>query len=81
MSDEAESSPPPENFPQYAPPNPEGVPEPQEKHKHRPLSSPAKGLLGLLLAKYEPDRPVPETYGDAYDVLVKHGKGLFGLRD
>ena len=71
----------PVTHPQYAPPNPEGVPEPQEKHKHRPLSSPAKGLLGLLLAKYEPDRPVPETYGDAYDVLVKHGKGLFGLRD
>ncbi len=71
----------PVTHPQFTPPNPEDVPRPDEKHKNRPLSSPAKGLLGLLLAKYEPDRPVPETYGDAYDVLVKHGTDLFGLRD
>ncbi|MDO7882396.1 alkaline phosphatase family protein [Salinibacterium soli] len=71
----------PVTHPAYTPKNPEDVPKPNEKHKHRPLSAPAKGLLGLLLAKYEPDLPVPETYGDAYDVLVKHGKGLFGDRD
>jgi phospholipase C len=34
-----------------------------------------------MLAKYDPTMPVPKTYGDAYDVLVKHGKGLFGVRD
>ena len=71
----------PVTHPAYVPPNPEAVPAPHEEHKHRPLSTPAKGLLGLLLARYEPDRAVPETYGDAYDVLVKHGKGLFGVRD
>jgi phospholipase C len=71
----------PSTHPQYTPPNPESGPAPHEEHKHRPLSPPAEGLLGLLLAKYEPDRAVPKTFGDAYDVLVKHGKGLFGVRD
>ena len=71
----------PSTHPQYTPPNPEAVPAPHEDQKHRPLSAPAEGLLGLLLAKYEPKRDVPKTFGDAYDVLVKHGKGLFGVRD
>ncbi len=71
----------PTTHPQFVPPNPEDVPAPHEEHKHRPLSNPAQGLLGLLLARYEPNAPVPQTYGDAYDVLVKHGKGLFGDRD
>lgn len=71
----------PGTHPQYMPPNPESTAAPHEEHKHRPLSSPAQGLLGLLLAKYEPDAHVPQTYGEAYDALVKHGHGLFGDRD
>lgn len=71
----------PATHPQFTPPNPEDVPAPQEQHKHRPLSAPARGLLGLLLARYAPDTPVPATYGDAFEVLVRHGKGLFGVRD
>jgi phospholipase C len=71
----------PSTHPQYMPANPEAVPQPEEEHKHRPLSTPAQGLLGLLLARYEPNATVPATYGDAYDALVKHGKGLFGDRD
>jgi phospholipase C len=71
----------PATHPQYIPSNPEAVPAPHEEHKHRPLSAPAQGLLGLLLARYEPSAAVPETYGEAYDTLVKHGTGLFGVRD
>ena len=71
----------PTTHPQFVPDNPESVPAPAHEHKHRPLSNPAQGLLGLLLAKYAPDVPVPETFGDAYDVLVEHGQGLFGIRD
>jgi phospholipase C len=71
----------PSTHPAFIPANPEAVPQPQEQHKHRPLSAPAQGLLGLLLARYEPDAEVPDTYGEAFDVLVKHGKGLFGDRD
>jgi len=71
----------PSTHPQYLPPNPESVPEPHEEHKHRPLSTPAQGLLGLLLARYEPQSPIPDTFGEAYEQLVKHGKGLFGIRD
>jgi phospholipase C len=66
----------------YVPKNPEGRRRaPSERERRRPLTAPGKGLLGLLLAKYEPDAPVPETFGDAYDVLTKHGMGLFGDRD
>jgi len=71
----------PTTHPQYTPPNPESVPAPHEEHKHHPLTPPAQGLLGLLLARYEPGAPQPKTYGEAYDALVKHGKGLFGDRD
>jgi phospholipase C len=71
----------PTTVPAYVPPNSEARGQVHETDAHHPLTSPAKGVLGLLLAKYEPSRPVPETYVDAYDVLVKHGKGLFGVTD
>ncbi len=48
----------------------------------RPLTPPAQGLLGLLLAKYgESDAPEPTTYADAYRILIRHGQGLFGAPD
>ncbi|WP_394771227.1 alkaline phosphatase family protein [Lacisediminihabitans sp.] len=71
----------PQTVPAYVPANPEAGLAPHLEHRLRPLSPPASGLLGLLLARYEPGAPVPATYGDAYDVLVKHGKGLFGIAD
>jgi phospholipase C len=71
----------PDVHPAYVPPNPESVPAPQVQFKSRPLSPPAEGLLGLLLAKYEPGAPTPRTYEDAYTVLVKHSQGLFGVSD
>lgn len=71
----------PDVHPAYVPPNPEAVPAPQVQFKGRPLSAPAKGLLGLLLAKYQPGAKTPANYGDAYDVLIEHGQGLFGVHD
>lgn len=71
----------PTTHPQYIPPNPEAVPAPHDEYRHRPLSAPAQGLLGLLLSHYDPDAPIPETFGDAHEVLVRHGAGLFGTRD
>jgi len=70
----------PDVYPPYVPPN-EETQLPQERHRLRPLTSPAKGVLGLLLAKYEPGAPIPENYGEAYEVLVKHATGLFGVSD
>lgn len=68
--------------PAYVPPNPDADPRSdKEKDKTRPLTPPALGLIGLLLAKYEPYAPLPENYADAYEVLKKHGDGLFGVRD
>ena len=63
------------------PPNPEATaPHPAHAHKDKPLSPPAKGLLGLLIAKYGTSgEQEPETYADAYEVLHRHGDGLFGV--
>ncbi|KRA23556.1 hypothetical protein ASD65_03305 [Microbacterium sp. Root61] len=69
--------------PMYLPPNPledEQSDLTAEENKHKPLSAPGRGLLGLLLAKYgtaDDGAPEPETYADAYTVLQKHGLGLF----
>jgi phospholipase C len=71
----------PDTHASFVPPNPESLPKPHETHRERPLTPPAEGLLGLLLAKYDPKAPVPRSYGDAYDALVEHGTGLFGVSD
>ncbi|WP_203579342.1 alkaline phosphatase family protein [Microbacterium hibisci] len=67
--------------PMYVPPNPaeDQVSDLKDgPHKHKPLSPPGRGLLGLLLARYAaPGTPEPETYAEAYEVLQKHGLGLF----
>ncbi|MFF2390422.1 alkaline phosphatase family protein [Agromyces sp. NPDC058104] len=68
----------PSPTPQYVPPNPEAADHPGKQHPDRPLSPPARGLLGLLMAKFAPDEPVPETYAGALDALERHGHGLFG---
>lgn len=70
----------PSTVPQYIPPNPQSeAPHPAHAHKDKPLSPPARGLLGLLLAKYgAAGEPEPETYADAYELLHRHGIGLFG---
>ena len=51
------------------------------KHKHRPLTAPAVGLTGLLLARYNPGSKPPKTYGEAYEAVTRYGSGLFGVYD
>ncbi|WP_144877628.1 alkaline phosphatase family protein [Microbacterium sp. 1.5R] len=50
-------------------------------HRHRPLTAPAIGLSGLLLARYNPGAKAPRTYAEAYEALSRFGTGLFGTRD
>jgi phospholipase C len=66
--------------PQYLPPNPEATPpHPANVNKDKPLSPPAVGLMGLLLARYgRPGDDLPTTYEGAYNALLEHGAGLFG---
>lgn len=70
----------PVTTPTFTPPNPEHTPpHPAHAHKDKPLTPPARGLLGLLLARYgKPGEPEPETFEDAYNLLHKHGEQLFG---
>lgn len=72
----------PQTSPAYVPPNPEGGTHPATAHPDRPLSPPAHGLIGLLLEKYgtpEERESPPQTFADAYSLLMKHGTGLFGV--
>lgn len=72
----------PHPSPAFVPPNPEGS-HPADAHPDRPLSPPAKGLLGLLIAKFgteEEQAHPPKTFADAYAILTKHGQGLFGVQ-
>jgi len=70
----------PDTHPQYTPPNPQkDAPHPAHAHKEKPLSPPARGLLGILLARYgTPDQEEPLTYAEAYELLHRYGEGLFG---
>ncbi|MGL3150493.1 alkaline phosphatase family protein [Microbacterium sp. A82] len=70
----------PETMPQWVPANPqEAPPHPAHVHKDKPLSPPARGLIGLLQARFgDSDAPEPETYAEAYELLHKHGTGVMG---
>lgn len=70
----------PVTTPAYTPPNPERTePQPGSAAQLKPLTPPARGLLGLLIARYgRPDEPEPENFADAYRLLHAHGDGLFG---
>lgn len=72
----------PQTSPAYVPPNPENSAHPATAHPDRPLSPPANGLIGLLLERYgtpEERANPPQTFADAYELLQKHGEGLFGV--
>ena len=72
----------PQTQPQYVPPNSEESPPVESKERAHPLSSPASGFLGLLIARFgKPGDPVPATYGEAVDALADYGTGLFGTLD
>jgi phospholipase C len=67
----------------YVPPNPDKKMDPNAPaHRNKQLSSPARGLLGLLTAQYGPaGATVPDTYQEAFTALNDYGKGLFGRLD
>jgi phospholipase C len=68
----------PVTYPQWLPGNPEAD-SPLPGDYDRPLSPPGVGLVGMLTAHFGGDETtVPRTYRQAYDLIQKHGKGLFG---
>lgn len=73
----------PTTVPLYLPTNPEAVPpDATLKNGTHPLTEPAKGLIGMLYARYgtaEEQASEPQTYADAYNALQKYGVGLFGV--
>ncbi len=70
----------PETTPQYVPPNPESTGPFNEAVSQTPLTPPALALLGMLTEKFGlPTDIKPKTIGEAYEMLQRLGKGLFGL--
>ncbi len=70
----------PTTHPAYVPPNPEsrGLPF-AAGADDRPLSPPGVGLMALLVAKYgEEGEKEPKSYREAYEMVNRRGKGLFG---
>ncbi|MFE1646322.1 alkaline phosphatase family protein [Microbacterium sp. P01] len=67
----------------YVPTNPEEQDASASAHKHkaRPLTAPARGLMGLLLARFSPGGKAPTSYGEAYEAIYRYGNGLFGTFD
>jgi phospholipase C len=69
----------PETTPQYVPPNPEASGQFSPAVAQMPLTPPALALLGMLAEKFGvKDEPKPKTIGEAYEILQRLGKGLFG---
>ncbi|WP_368498465.1 alkaline phosphatase family protein [Herbiconiux sp. A18JL235] len=76
----------PQTLPQYTPPNPEvSFDDTSDAERVKPISNPAKGLLGLLIAKYGvPGETEPSTYAEAYAALMQtqdENGQLFGTLD
>jgi phospholipase C len=70
----------PETTPQYVPPNPEANGPFSPEAGLAPLSPPGLALMGMLVAKFGlPTDEEPKTYGEAYELLERLGRGLFGL--
>ena len=67
----------------YVPVNPDKKMDPNaDEHKHKKLSSPARGLIGMLTEYYgAPGDAAPDTYQEAFAALDSYGKGLFGQLD
>ncbi len=69
----------PETTPQYVPPNPEAGGPFSTAAARTSLTPPALSLLGMLASRFGlPATPRPETFGEAYDLLQRYGRGLFG---
>ncbi|HRB01644.1 MAG TPA: alkaline phosphatase family protein [Ignavibacteria bacterium] len=70
----------PETTPQYIPPNPEAKGPFSKAVSQISLTPPALSLLGMLTEKFGlPEDVKPKTFGEAYEILQKLGKGLFGV--
>ncbi|MBV6478265.1 MAG: Phospholipase C 1 [Ignavibacteria bacterium] len=69
----------PETTPQFVPPNPESHGPFSPEVSKIPLTPPALALLGMLTEKFGlPSDKKPTTFGEAYEILQRIGKGLFG---
>ena len=69
----------PQTHPQWLPANPEAQAPYPGGDDDRPLSPPGVGLVGMLTAHFGGDETkIPRTYREAYELIDKHGRGLFG---
>jgi phospholipase C len=69
----------PETVAPYVPPNPEARGPFTGAAARAPLTPPALSLVGMLAEKFHlPPEEEPKTFDEAYELLQRLGKGLFG---
>jgi len=70
----------PETTPQYVPPNPEAEGPFSPQAGNAPLTPPGQALMGMLVEKFHlPKDQEPKTYDQAWVLLQRLGRGLFGV--
>jgi phospholipase C len=70
----------PQTTPQYVPPNPEAAGPFSPAAGNVPLTPPGAALMGMLVAKFGlPVDQEPKTYDQAWALLQRLGRGLFGV--
>jgi phospholipase C len=47
---------------------------------NQPLSPPGAGLMAMMVSRYAPGQPAPTTYREAFELVTRHGLGLFGSK-
>lgn len=57
------------------------APVPSRAPARHPQTATSLGILGLVLARFEPGEPLPTSTSAAFDTLIDRGTGLFGTRD
>ena len=70
----------PTTFPLYVPKNPESeIRSTRGQHEDVRSPRPASVWSSMLIAKYgAPGEKIPATYKEAYEVIQKYGRGVFG---
>lgn len=37
--------------------------------------------MAMMVARYDPGAPIPRTYREAFNLVTRHGMGLFGSKN
>ncbi|MCU1530285.1 MAG: hypothetical protein JWP75_4048 [Frondihabitans sp.] len=70
-----------DTWPVLAIPTVPQIPAPLAVARSQPPTPTGLGILGVVLARFEPDATAPVSVSSAFDTLSDRGRGLFGTQD